>query len=209
MGIAALAIGSRETLDATKRKPTSACGTFMVHSYVIAYVACTELGRFVSTRSCAIPMFRCARRGVRAKPTALRSRRPRTSSRTRLSGMRMRAAAPRAGPGGMGRSAPAGARASEGADAVTPNPVPAPRRGVQPAGPRPARVACGRCTAPLSRSRYPASTIPIRYRLRHAAGRSDGWKIKMETSETSSLFRSKSNLARGARSQRPWPSTSA
>ena len=66
-------------------------------------------------------MFRCARRGVRAKPTAIRSRRPRTSSRTRLSGMRMRAAAPRAGPGGMGRSAPAGARASEG-DAVTPNP---------------------------------------------------------------------------------------
>ena len=170
MGIAALAIGSRETLDATKRKPTSACGTFMVHSYVIAYVACTELGRFVSTR---YALFRCVRshgavceRNLRLSDPAGRG--ARTSSRTRLSGMRMRAAAPRAGPGGMGRSAPAGARASEGADAVTPNPVPAPRRGVQPAGPRPARVACGRCTAPLSRSRYPASTIPIRYRLRHA-----------------------------------------
>lgn len=62
MGIAALAIGSRETLDATKRKPTSACGTFMVHSYVIAYVACTELGRFVSTR---YALFRCFDRTAR------------------------------------------------------------------------------------------------------------------------------------------------
>ena len=166
MGIAALAIGSRETLDATKRKPTSACGTFMVHSYVIAYVACTELGRFVSTRSCAIPMFRCARRGVRAKPTAIRSRRPRTSSRTRLSGMRMRAAAPRAGPGGMGRSAPAGARASEG-DAVTPHPR---RAAASPA--RPVRAPPASRVVGVPRLSRGAGTQRLRYRL--ARGRTVG-----------------------------------